>query len=840
MAKAPAATIAAPASRLRRALAAARGLPGWAGRNKIATASFGIAAALIIGSFVGGTLWLGGKKEEQASQLLADALARLDAGDDHQARQIAARLRSEKQLSYTELGGPMYVLGVVTAREAQEHFHPTEQRTLYLVAARYLEEARARGFPVGRERDGLALLGRTLHHGGRYAQSLPFLSEALAADPQGEAPLAWLLADSCLKLNPPKLDQALRYTRQYATTPGLSPRDQEAGHLLESQILLAQGSLAAARQSLARIPTTSPLHNEQVVQSARLTTLEAEQAMDPQAAKTALDETIQSLRGVQGRDGPTSGVVGQAQLLIGRCYELAGDRRAAMAQYDRVRRNFFGRPEALAANVWQANLVRQEGNPSEAVALYERALAQAGPRDAYQNTWLPLDDLQNELQSAVDDLIANEHFSLAVQLTAGLTPLLDDVFATQRRIAVEQEWAKKLQGTAAGIPVVEAEQTLAQARQHWRAAGVAAEHLAELRVATRYYLDDLAACGQLYLQGQGYRQAARVYQAILRQDPKQGQPEALVGLGESLLALGDTAGARSALARSREVYPKHPATYRARLLECEALAEVGDISAAKELLLDNLYRHALTPQSTDWRDSLFALGLLLCREAGDLETKSRLAGVDQVEAEPKQAGLKLLEQSHATLQEAIRTLTEAVQRYPEAGQVVEARYKIAESYRHSAKWPRKKLGVVTIETSRLALNRQIQQELLSACDEYSQLITVLSDAEQAKRRPASELLILRNCYFGRADALFDLGRYEEAIAAYSAATNRYQQTPEALEAYVQIASCYRRLNRPQEARGTLEQARVVLERIHADADFTRTTRLDREEWTDLLAWLRTL
>ena len=57
---------------------------------------------------------------------------------------------------------------------------------------------------------------------------------------------------------------------------------------------------------------------------------------------------------------------------------------------------------------------------------------------------------------------------------------------------------------------------------------------------------------------------------------------------------------------------------------------------------------------------------------------------------------------------------------------------------------------------------------------------------------------------------------------------------------MQIASCYRRLNRPQEARGTLEQARVVLQRIRPDADFTRATRLDRQQWTDLLAWLRTL
>jgi len=117
----------------------------------------------------------------------------------------------------------------------------------------------------------------------------------------------------------------------------------------------------------------------------------------------------------------------------------------------------------------------------------------------------------------------------------------------------------------------------------------------------------------------------------------------------------------------------------------------------------------------------------------------------------------------------------------------------------------------------------------------------LFDADQrAIHRSPAELAIIRNCYFGKADALFDLGRYEDAAFAYSAATNRYQHEPESLEAYVQVAACYRRLNRTAEARGTLEQARVVLRRIRADADFKRTTRFNREEWGQMIDWLVSL
>jgi tetratricopeptide (TPR) repeat protein len=98
----------------------------------------------------------------------------------------------------------------------------------------------------------------------------------------------------------------------------------------------------------------------------------------------------------------------------------------------------------------------------------------------------------------------------------------------------------------------------------------------------------------------------------------------------------------------------------------------------------------------------------------------------------------------------------------------------------------------------------------------------------------TEQAMLRNAFFGSADALFDLGRYEEAIRAYTLAANRYQNEPAALEAFVQIASCHRRMKRPGEAKGVLEQAKVVLTRIDPNVPFERTTRYERKQWEELL------
>jgi hypothetical protein len=48
------------------------------------------------------------------------------------------------------------------------------------------------------------------------------------------------------------------------------------------------------------------------------------------------------------------------------------------------------------------------------------------------------------------------------------------------------------------------------------------------------------------------------------------------------------------------------------------------------------------------------------------------------------------------------------------------------------------------------------------------------------------------------------------------------------------------LNRPLEARGALQQAKVVLDRLPADAPFNESTNYNRREWTKLLEWLNGL
>ena len=61
-----------------------------------------------------------------------------------------------------------------------------------------------------------------------------------------------------------------------------------------------------------------------------------------------------------------------------------------------------------------------------------------------------------------------------------------------------------------------------------------------------------------------------------------------------------------------------------------------------------------------------------------------------------------------------------------------------------------------------------------------------------------------------------------------------EDDPFVLETLVQIANCWRRLNRPEKARGAVEQAQLTLDRLPQDADFLATTNFTRQQWQQLL------
>ena len=92
----------------------------------------------------------------------------------------------------------------------------------------------------------------------------------------------------------------------------------------------------------------------------------------------------------------------------------------------------------------------------------------------------------------------------------------------------------------------------------------------------------------------------------------------------------------------------------------------------------------------------------------------------------------------------------------------------------------------------------------------------------------------RNCerlaVFGRAHCVFDLGRYEEAIALYQQAAARYRDDLSILTASLQIASANAALGRADDLRNMGQELRRLLERIPAEASAGEGLSLPRSYW----------
>lgn len=801
----------------------------------------GLPLALTVVAIIGGigvaTLFFFGGNEEILTA--ENILAPLDEQEFATAREQATKHRNNPELAEPLQSACLFVLGSIVAGEAEESSQPSQRRLLNLIAARYLEQSRHIDFPPGREAQGLLTLSRCLYRARRFPQALPVLTEALAKNPDSAIEIEQALTDCYLKLQPPQPQQALVHNGRLLQLPNLSPREKDAARLLAANIHFASADFAACEQTLQQIVETSSAFPEAQALAARV---QLQRLPSPQPGKKLtpaeqqpLQTLLAAIQPFSERKGLEPTVAAQLNLLLAECHERLGQTREATALYAKLRKVHHGSPEALAATFFEADWLASNGQVEESLTLYRRGLQEAGVAEAYDNRWLSKVEMQERIGATIRRYQELKSFEEALELATASAAVLPVAQTLIWRADIERNWSADVLTQLDGRSRADQELLQHQARAHLREAAAHDRALATERIATRFYPDDLLRAATTYLQGHGYQQAEETFREFLQQQTRTGQPEALVGLGQALVALGRTSEALPVLAQVQSLYEKHPASYQARLYAAAALQEQGDLPAAREMLNANLFGSALTPQSAEWRDSLFLLGRIQFQQGLVHDARSRNVPPQETEEKRTNAALQEMEIAAGYFEEAVKTLSEAAQRFPTDPQTILAAYEVADAYRRAARWPRNRLDVVTIDSTRQSLNRQLQNDLTSAVAEYTRLIEKLADDKESQRAVV-DLKILRNCYFNRADALFDLGRYEEAIQAYSAATNRYQHEPEALEAYVQIATCYRRLQRYAEARGTLEQARVVLERIKQDADFAATTRFDRQQWVQLLEW----
>lgn len=828
-----------------------RELPALARSRPLVVAGVGggTVAALVLG---GGLIWwlLAPAADDDEAPTMSAAFEAYDAQDLLTARAIAQRIHQARNLPYQEMGGPLFVLGAVAARDAEIEVQDSRRRQLYLIASRHLEEAGNYGFPPDRRAEGLYLLGTSLFQSEQYAKSIPALRDALMQNPHRAAIIRRMLADACFHDQPPQYDEALAQLEEYLRTPNLTARDRDSALLQRTRIELEQGRHEDARASLAEVAEDSLLRSERLVLQGRLAMYEGDllaKSTDSSEAEARkrYQAAVGYFRLAEGADTTQNKTTPKAEYLLGVVYRKLGDLSAAANQFDRTSRLRAETPEALASLVEAAEVKFELGDVDGSVAAYQRLLSAAGKPEAYRNRWLPLDELRRRVQQGYVEFRSAGRFPAAAEMARAAWPLLDRDMAVELEAQADRAWGDDLLRLASAASPSEAETLAAEGRLRLREAGRVYARLAKLRKTARSYPDELWNSAQAFLEGNDFRHAVVMLDAFLESVSRPRRPQALVALGQAKLSLDLPAEALTPLMECINDFPTHPDTYRARLLAARAHIEqdklpdqaLQHLPQAEQLLDANLHSETLTPRSVEWRDSLFELGRLLFRKGIVLEEQARRHGIDSDDPEKVKQALEVLEESHAAFQSALEKLTEAAQRYPEDLQTLEARHLTAQSHRREATYAQLRESRAAVESTRLALKLQADQQLAQSAEDFDRLLVDLNQLSDRRELSEIEAGILRCAYFGKADALFQRQKYDEALAAYSAAADRFHDRPESLDALVQLARCQRELGKLDLARGALQRARATIDRIPADADFTQATPYDRAAWQELLDWL---
>ncbi|MBL1218274.1 MAG: hypothetical protein D8M59_12355 [Planctomycetes bacterium] len=182
---------------------------------------------------------------------------------------------------------------------------------------------------------------------------------------------------------------------------------------------------------------------------------------------------------------------------------------------------------------------------------------------------------------------------------------------------------------------------------------------------------------------------------------------------------------------------------------------------------------------------------------------------------------------------AIEKITEAVQRYPNDPRINHLNYELAHAYRLSAESLAADLKINRPNSEKRRLQRQWQDHLAQAVDNYQRAIDGFDEIKPFKRT-ALERESLKFAYFWKADSLFQLEDYDQAIATYALIVDRYRGEPTALVAQARIITSYAEQDQLDKARTAQNLARRMLAELPETA--FEGGLLSAEAWEQWLDW----
>lgn len=327
------------------------------------------------------------------------------------------------------------------------------------------------------------------------------------------------------------------------------------------------------------------------------------------------------------------------------------------------------------------------------------------------------------------------------------------------------------------------------------------------------------------------------YSRVVIGEPGDAYAGAMWDAGDTWDRAGEFPAAINAFTEFAQQLPNDPRRARARFRLAQAHQAMGDYMIASQL-----YRELIRedPPSGEGYMSFVPLVRSIlsidpvanASEAEQLLLRVVDGGVMAPDARDFRVALNVLGRLYVRAgrhTDAVARFQESVERYPDAPDVVNIRYALADALRMSAMEIEKDLREGMPQSRRNELEALRRERLERALTLYD-AVCIASGERDSARMSSLDRIELRNAYFYRADCAFDLGDDEAAIGHYDVAANRYADDPASLVAMIQIVNAYTRLGRWEEARTANERARQRFRELPEHAFQRDDLPLERRHW----------
>jgi TolA-binding protein len=729
----------------------------------------------------------------QARELAANARS-----DAEQLRALAQQLLDESDRFPEQAGEAHFLLGAAQLRQADRA--GTSAGDLYQQARFHLEQAEALGVQEGEQARLFYWLGKACHRTrGEPQRIVNYLTASIGQGADDLAEGYAMLTQAYLALPTPDLKAALECNTRLLNLPTVSADVLAPTRLLRGELLINLGDPAGARKALESVKAPAPTD---VLARARWLLARSYQAEERWAEAAALWKELAE-RTDSRRERS------RVLCYLGACQHRLNQDDEALRTFERALDQAGDEEEQAAAlSLAELDMTR---DPQKALDAFERVIRRVQSPADWKNTFVELSRARECFEWAC--LLCRQlgKYEMALRLATLYERLAAPGRAQFLAAQVLEEWGKARWEAArqdlrpGGSPGEEQ-----AARDLYCHAGVKYEASADPRCTPEERAERLWQSVCCFYQGRDAASCQRVLKELAGAGALQEKlGEGWYRLGEVHRALkeskpqDDEREEQAALEAFSECL-KYPGrfAYRARYQLARDKINKGDLDGAQADLLQNLSLLASEMDHEAHESTVFELASILFHRRDYRQAASRLDN--------------------------------ALDTYKDSPRALNARYQLAECYRHLAEQAFQYLsgagGERLKSESKQFYTEQYERSLADAARTYQDLADLLSRRLNTGRPTEEEQALYRTATFFTAECRYNQGFYKEALELYDSLTRLYHNRVEVLHALAGQRQCHWAMSNAAAAREMLNYIQRALNELDDAAFDPRVSRWSRTDW----------